>query len=157
MKVSVVIPTFNRKQSLLRCLTSIGKDVEIVVVDDGSSDGTAEVVKQMSHPELVYVQQANGGPASARNKGIGIASGDYIAFTDDDCVAVEPWPWPPDGHFIAFTSQRDGNFEIYVMQVDGTCLTNLTNNPALDCCPTWSPWRAYATVYLFTALRARIA
>ena len=94
MKVSVVIPTFNRKQSLVRCLANMPRDVEVVVVDDGSTDGTAEAVKEIGHPHLVYVRRANGGPASARNTGIELASGDYVAFTDDDCLPIAPWPWP---------------------------------------------------------------
>lgn len=47
--------------------------------------------------------------------------------------------WSPDGQKIAFQSNRDGNWEIYVMNVDGTEQTNLTNHPADDCCPSWSP------------------
>ena len=92
--VSVVIPTYNRKDSLLRCLASMPKDVEVIVVDDGSSDGTAEAIKHVTHLLLVYVRQTNAGPASARNAGIRAASGRYIVFTDDDCVPVEPWPRP---------------------------------------------------------------
>ena len=94
MRVSVIVPTFNRKRSLLRCISHMPPDVEVIVVDDGSLDGTASALARMAHPHLLYVRQVNGGPASARNTGIGLASGDYIAFTDDDCVPVEPWPWP---------------------------------------------------------------
>ena len=94
MKVSVVIPTFNRKQCVLRLLTRLGRDVEVIVVDDGSSDGTEKAISQVAHPHLTYVRQRNGGPASARNRGIEVASGEFVAFTDDDCVPVHPWPWP---------------------------------------------------------------
>ena len=47
--------------------------------------------------------------------------------------------WSPDGSRIAFTSDRDGNLEIYVMNADGSGLTNLTNNPAEDLMAAWSP------------------
>ena len=94
MKVSVVIPTFNRKHSLVRCLESLSRSVEVIVIDDGSSDGTDEAVKHIDHPHLIYTKQPNGGPAIARNTGISLASGHYIAFIDDDCVPVEDWPWP---------------------------------------------------------------
>lgn len=48
------------------------------------------------------------------------------------------WPyWAPDGKRIAFTSDRDGNFEIYTMNPDGTALTNLTAHPATDAVPAW--------------------
>ena len=92
--VSVVIPTFNRKHSLLRALSSLPSDVEVIVVDDGSSDGTEHAVYGAKHPRLVFVGQENRGPAAARNAGLAIASAPYVAFTDDDCVPVPPWPWP---------------------------------------------------------------
>ncbi len=47
--------------------------------------------------------------------------------------------WSPDGAKIAFTSNRDGNPDIYVMNADGSGLTNLTNDSAVDYAPTWSP------------------
>ena len=47
--------------------------------------------------------------------------------------------WSPDGAKIAFSSNRDGNDEIYVMNADGSGLTNLTNDSAVDYAPTWSP------------------
>ena len=94
MDASVVVPTYNRKDSLIRCLRSLPSDVEIVVVDDGSTDGTSRAISSIRHPNLKYVRQENGGPASARNYGARVCTGRYIAFTDDDCIAVEPWPWP---------------------------------------------------------------
>ncbi len=53
---------------------------------------------------------------------------------------MDYWPvWSPDGKRIAFTSNRDGNYEIYVMNADGTGQRNLTNHPANDNFATWSP------------------
>ncbi len=94
MDVSVVIPTFNRQAALSRCLNAMPHDVEVVVVDDGATDGTGEVVNRCQHPKLRYVKQLNRGPASARNAGIQAARGGLIVFTDDDCVPLDPWPWP---------------------------------------------------------------
>ncbi len=55
-------------------------------------------------------------------------------------TTTSPWPsWSPDGSRIAFTSSRDGNDEIYVMNADGSALTRLTNNSATDIEPAWSP------------------
>ncbi len=102
--VSVVIPTFNRKRALLRNLAHQPTDVEVIVVDDGSTDGTEEVIARVSHPRLVYIRQPQAGPASARNRGVEVASGDYVVFTDDDCVPVEPWPWP----LVRRLEQEDG-------------------------------------------------
>ena len=94
MDVSVIVPTFNRSQSLARCLSSMPLDVEIIVVDDGSSDRTREVVGSIDHPGLRYVRQSHQGPAVARNLGVTHSAGSFLVFTDDDCVPVSPWPWP---------------------------------------------------------------
>lgn len=94
MVVTVIVPTFNRRKSLLRCLRSLPEDLEIVVVDDGSTDGTEVAIAHVRHPHLTYIRRQNGGPASARNEGVAAASGKFVAFIDDDCVAVDGWPWP---------------------------------------------------------------
>ncbi len=94
---SVVIPSFNRRQTLERVLdayehqTSEAPPFEVVVVDDGSTDGTAELLasRQSSRYRLRHVVQDNGGPALARNRGLELASGELILFTGDD---VEPAP-----------------------------------------------------------------
>ena len=87
-KVSVVIATYNRAQHLRGAINSVLQqtytDYEILVVDDGSVDETADVVREYSREPLRYVYQPNGGSASARNRGLRMSSGDYIAFIDDD-------------------------------------------------------------------------
>jgi glycosyltransferase involved in cell wall biosynthesis len=86
-KVSVCIPTHNRKDYLKETLDSIlaqtYKDYEIVIVDDGSTDGTADMIKQLNFPVTYYWQQ-NSGDAAARNKLIELARGQYISFIDSD-------------------------------------------------------------------------
>ncbi len=88
--VSVIIPAFNRAHTLGRALDSIlaQKEVslEIVVVDDGSTDGTRELVARFmsQHGEIRYLHQANQGPAAARNAGILNARSNFIAFLDSD-------------------------------------------------------------------------
>ncbi len=85
--ISVIIPTFNRHQTIRRALLSVKQQTlpatEIIVVDDGSTDQTAEIV-QKEFPDVVYIFQKNKGVSSARNKGIIQASGEWIAFLDSD-------------------------------------------------------------------------
>jgi GT2 family glycosyltransferase len=91
---SVIIPTFNGASRIGNCLDSLakqaaGRDVEILVVDDGSTDHTADVVNSYSSVRLI--RQANAGPASARNHGALEAKGKILLFTDDDCVPMADW------------------------------------------------------------------
>ena len=87
MHVSVIISTYNRKHTLKRAIQSVYiqslPPFEIIVVDDGSNDGTKEWVKQ-KYPGIKYIYQKNSGVSSARNKGIKIARGDWIALLDSD-------------------------------------------------------------------------
>ncbi|MFC1495136.1 glycosyltransferase family 2 protein [Thermodesulfobacteriota bacterium] len=87
LNVSVIIPTFQRAHMISLAIDSVlnqtYQDFEIIVVDDGSMDGTREVV--MGYREKVkYIYQENRGPASARNTGIRATRGDLIAFQDSD-------------------------------------------------------------------------
>jgi len=86
-KVSICIPTYNRKNYLREAIGSIlaqtYKDYEIVIVDDGSTDGTEEMIKKLAIP-FTYHWQKNTGDAAARNKLIELAQGQYISFIDSD-------------------------------------------------------------------------
>ena len=87
MRVSVIIPAYNAAAYLGTAIDSVlaqtYKDYEIIVVDDGSTDNTREVVKKYK-PVCRYVHQANAGPSAARNCGIASSSGDLIALLDAD-------------------------------------------------------------------------
>ena len=87
MKVSVIIPTYNRKHTLGRAIESIIsqtiKPLEIIIVDDGSNDGTREWIKQ-EYPFIKYLNQNNSGVSASRNRGIFSANGNWIAFLDSD-------------------------------------------------------------------------
>ncbi|PTU32923.1 glycosyltransferase family 2 protein [Stenotrophobium rhamnosiphilum] len=88
-KVSVIIPTFNRAHILGRAIASVlgqtYSDLELIVVDDGSSDGTAALIQTFPDPRLRYVQQPrNLGVSAARNRGIAEARGEWLAFLDSD-------------------------------------------------------------------------
>jgi glycosyltransferase involved in cell wall biosynthesis len=98
--VSVVIPTYNRALELERCLGAIARQTlghdafEVIVVDDGSSDHTSDLLAQWqteAATDLRWLQQEHRGPAAARNLGIGESKAALIAFTDDDCVADDDW------------------------------------------------------------------
>ncbi|MBR9763841.1 MAG: glycosyltransferase family 2 protein [Rhodobacteraceae bacterium] len=87
-RVSIVVPAFNVAATLAETLTSLlaqtFQDLEVLVVDDGSSDGTAEVARSFTDRRLRLVRQLNRGLAGARNTGIHHARGDYIGFCDAD-------------------------------------------------------------------------
>lgn len=87
--VSVVIPTYNRAHLVGRAIQSVlnqtYQDFEIIVVDDGSTDNTEEVVKSFNDPRIRYIRHdQNRGGSAARNTGIKMARGEYIAFQDSD-------------------------------------------------------------------------
>ena len=86
--ISVVIPTFNRedliKDAINTVLEQVYQNFEIIIIDDGSTDNTSEVVKSFDDARIKYIYQENAGISKARNKGIEDASGEYIAFLDSD-------------------------------------------------------------------------
>lgn len=86
-KVSVIIPTYQRANIVSEAINSVlaqtYKDYEIIVVNDGSTDKTPEVLKQFGD-QITVIHQANKGLSAARNTGIRASQGDYIAFLDDD-------------------------------------------------------------------------
>lgn len=88
--ISVILPTYNRRALLMRALRSVldqtHADLECIVVDDGSTDGTEAAVRALSDPRIRYVHQENAGACAARNHGVDLAQGAYIAFQDSDDV-----------------------------------------------------------------------
>jgi glycosyltransferase involved in cell wall biosynthesis len=116
MRVSIIIPAFNAEQTIAECLEACLRqtwaDCEIIVVDDGSTDRTGEIVQSFDRTgrtdrtdqkpicnlqsaicnrNVLYFRQANKGPAAARNAGAAKATGDVLAFTDSDCVPRPDW------------------------------------------------------------------
>jgi GT2 family glycosyltransferase len=92
-RVSVVVCTYNGGRTLRQCLESLGSldypDYEVIVVDDGSTDGTREVLGDF--PWVRAIHQPNLGLSCARNVGLGVATGEVIAYTDSDCFADADW------------------------------------------------------------------
>lgn len=87
-KVSVIIPTYNRGFIIRKSIDSVLKqtfeDFELIIVDDGSTDNTKEVVNSYGDSRIRYIYQGNSGACAARNKGISVAQGNYISFHDSD-------------------------------------------------------------------------
>lgn len=86
--ISIVIPVFNMEKYIQRCILSLFyqsyNNIEIIIVDDGSTDNLKKVVENLKYNNLIYVYQDNQGVSSARNRGIDLAKGDFIIFLDAD-------------------------------------------------------------------------
>lgn len=103
MRASVVVPVHNGAETIESCLVallhqSLAEDeYEIIAVDDGSTDGTRELVKSFVQPahgggqSVILLSQPHSGPAAARNLGAREASGDILLFTDADCAPTRNW------------------------------------------------------------------
>ena len=90
--ISVIVPAYNSEKFVGKCIESIQnntyQNIEIIIINDGSKDNTAAVVSEYAKadPRVVLINKENGGVSKARNTGIDVATGEYIAFLDsDDC------------------------------------------------------------------------
>jgi glycosyltransferase involved in cell wall biosynthesis len=99
-KVSIIIPTFNRKEKLIETVESVEsndwskKNFEIIIINDKSTDNTSEVISnlQKKFSNILYLEnKQNLGPAKTRNRGIKKTKGNLIFFTDDDCLVPKDW------------------------------------------------------------------
>ena len=94
MKVSVVIPAYNAQDTIAQAVShSLAQvkgamEVEVIVVDDGSNDDTVKVAESAG---AMVIRQQNAGPAAARNRGWKTATGQFICFTDSDCIPAADW------------------------------------------------------------------
>lgn len=89
-KISIIIPVYNSEQWLSRCIESVinqtYKNLEIILVNDGSSDKSIDICKHYENIDdrIVFINKENGGTSTARNRGISISTGEYIQFVDSD-------------------------------------------------------------------------
>jgi glycosyltransferase involved in cell wall biosynthesis len=104
MKISVIIPAYNAVATLPVAIQSVLDQVEspheIILVDDGSTDDTSILLR--NYPLIRYIFQSNNGPSSARNRGVSVSTGDYIAFLDSDDY------WHPD-HLLLLKRTVENN------------------------------------------------
>lgn len=86
--ISVIIPVFNGQNTIQRTIESVlnqtFEDYELIIINDGSTDSTEEVISQIPDPRIKVFNYSNSGPSASRNRGIDIASGKYISFIDAD-------------------------------------------------------------------------
>jgi glycosyltransferase involved in cell wall biosynthesis len=130
--VSVIVPTFNRAHIIGRALDSIFaqtfQDFEVIVVDDGSKDTTQEWLSRYPHP-IRCLYQENSGPAAARNKGMAVAKGEYIAFLDSD---DSYFPRNLEAHLLRFEKEPEVGL-IYagseIVDSEGTFIKELRPKP----------------------------
>lgn len=93
--ISIIVPVYNSEKTLARCIDSILHqtyyDYELILIDDGSTDASFSIIEKyaISHPNIVAIHKENGGVSSARNKGLGLAKGNFVCFVDSDDY-VEP-------------------------------------------------------------------
>lgn len=127
MRVSALIPTYNRRQHVLGAIESVLRQTllpdEIILIDDGSTDGTAEFVRAEFGSKVRLVQQRSAGVSAARNAGIREAGGDWIAFLDSDDVWL---PRKLERQFAALERFAPGC---------GACFTDCTfvGDPSITC------------------------
>jgi glycosyltransferase involved in cell wall biosynthesis len=126
MSISVVIPLYNKAPHIKRTLQSVLSQTvlpdEIIVVDDGSTDGGGEIVKSLSVPGLRLIRQENQGVSAARNRGIAEAEGELIAFLDSDDA------WKP--RFLEVILQMCRDFP--QAGAYATCFESITPNGVKD-------------------------
>ena len=96
-RFTIIVPTFNRLAQLAQCLHSLSRldyppdRFEVIIVNDGGESPAGVIAVASAGRNVTLIGQANAGPAAARNLAIARASGEYCAFTDDDCVVSEGW------------------------------------------------------------------
>ncbi len=116
-KVSVIMPVYNREASMATAIESVLRqtlqEIELILVDDGSTDGSIEVAKDYArkHPNVKVFQQKNAGPGIARNTGLDHATGEYVIFLDSD-------DWVPEHAYKAlYEKAKETDADIVVGQL----------------------------------------
>ncbi|MGH7884319.1 MAG: glycosyltransferase family 2 protein, partial [Thermodesulfobacteriota bacterium] len=128
--ISVIIPTYNRAHFLPEAIESIRKQnylsIEIIIVDDGSTDNTKQLVQNLGK-SIKYIYQENKGPAAARNAGLRGVNGEIIGFLDSDDL------WPPNKLKLQLsTLLNSSTTEIIMGGVKHLMLSNYDENEFIE-------------------------
>lgn len=114
--ISVVIPLYNKEASIAQSLKSVLSqeydDFEVVIVDDGSTDGSGGVVEAINDPRIRLIKQENGGPSKARNTGVKNAKGEWILFLDADDEML-----PEALEFFSEKIQKNADADMFLGEV----------------------------------------
>lgn len=137
--ISIVIPAYNASKYIADAVQSVldqdYRPIEVIVVDDGSTDNTREVVERISSEEVFYYYKENGGASSARNYGIERANGEYIRFVDADDILL---PGSLSGQMKHALTLKDNEISIghYLDNKDKEC------KPLIYPMAAYVPWIA---------------
>lgn len=113
-KVSIIVPVYNKEKYIKKCLISLMQqtltEIEIIVVDDGSVDDSAKIIKEISLRDhrIILLQESNGGSGKARNRGLKIARGEFVLFVDADDTIKQ------DTLSTMYAAARKNNSEIVI-------------------------------------------
>ena len=122
---SVVVPTFNRSRELTQCVDAIAQcsfdreRFEVIVVNDGGGDPAPAVRNARSLMDIRILSQANHGPGAARNLGASAARGEFLIFTDDDCIPAKTWLSRLEESVLANPESLSGGRTVNLLQHNG--------------------------------------
>jgi glycosyltransferase involved in cell wall biosynthesis len=130
-KISVVMPAYNAEKYIGEAIESIlnqtFSDFEFIIIDDGSSDGTVEVVKSYTDPRIRFYQnEHNMGVAATLNRGLDLATGEYIARMDSDDISLP-------GRFEKQVAYLDGHLEVVVLGTSYIAFGDLLEDSKFQC------------------------
>lgn len=150
VKVSIIVPVYNTEKYLSKCIDSLinqtEKDIEILILNDGSTDGSESIIKSYDDKRITYIKKENTGIGSTRNLGIKKAKGEYLMFIDSDdyiknnCVEeLYNYALKTNSELVIsdFYKDLDGKFEI--IKIPDFKSSNLNDNPKIINCVNLGP------------------